>query len=62
MALLCNLEVKEACVLDAYVTTPNREKIWAVSSKFGDDDYSLRVILSKECGCLIENKSCTMYV
>ena len=38
MAVLHDLEVKAADVLNAYVMVPNRKKIWTVlSTNLGDD-------------------------
>ena len=46
MVVLCDLEVKAADVLNAYVTAPNHKKIWTVlGPEFGDDADKSAVIV-----------------
>ena len=46
MAVLHDLEVKAADVLNAYVMAPNHEKIWSVlGPEFGDDACKSAVIV-----------------
>ena len=66
MAALYYLEVKAADVLNTYVTTPNREKIWTVlDPEFGDDAGKSAIVAIvlhdfKSVG-VVYSTSCTIY-
>ena len=58
VAVLHDLEVKAADVLNAYVTAPNNEKIWTLlSPEFGDDAGKSTIIARVVFGLKSANAS-----